>query len=206
MNITGLSGTYQGRSIPLTGSVVFGRNPQSCTVLFPDNVKGISRIHCRIDQISSSNCTLTDTGSSWGTFLNGQRLQPNVPVNLKQGDTFWQEDNSNMFSVSGSGMMNGYTGKVAQFAPKGMSKGSKWIIAAAVIIIVVLSLFLVRSHNLEEIRKQEQQVQEMERQRLEDKLDREREARYQQEQERLNQELNKTPGRKILEGVVDFFD
>ncbi len=115
MNINGLSGVYQGHNIPVAGSVVFGRNPQTCTVVFPDEQKGISRMHCRIDQTSATSFTIMDLGSSYGTFLNGQRLQANVPMCLKDGDTFWLGDNSNMFSVSSMG-------QVAQVVPMPMTQ------------------------------------------------------------------------------------
>jgi len=45
----------------------------------------ISRIHCCIDR-DGNQFTLTDLGSTNGTFLNGDKLQPNYPQKLKDGD------------------------------------------------------------------------------------------------------------------------
>ncbi len=46
----------------------------------------VSRSHARIEAISQE-CTITDLGSSNGTYVNGEKLAPNAPVTLKDGDT-----------------------------------------------------------------------------------------------------------------------
>lgn len=45
----------------------------------------ISRIHCCVDR-EGDRFTVTDLGSTNGTFLNGDKLQPNHPKQLKDGD------------------------------------------------------------------------------------------------------------------------
>lgn len=47
--------------------------------------KGVSRSHATIE-LSEDTLTLIDTGSANGTFLNGQRLVPNQPRVLRDGD------------------------------------------------------------------------------------------------------------------------
>lgn len=47
--------------------------------------KGVSRTHAALE-LSEDTLTLVDTGSSNGTFLNGQRLVPNQPRVLRDGD------------------------------------------------------------------------------------------------------------------------
>lgn len=47
--------------------------------------KLISRIHCRIDA-SEGNYTVTDLGSTNGTYLNGNRLNPNTAYPVKHED------------------------------------------------------------------------------------------------------------------------
>ncbi|MBR5376687.1 MAG: FHA domain-containing protein [Lachnospiraceae bacterium] len=145
MEIRGLGGIHSGRSIPVNGSVVIGRNPQACTVVYPDSTKGVSRLHCRVDS-GSGGGTLTDLGSSYGTFLNGRKLPPNVPTPLHDGDTFYVGDQSNMFSVSGAGSQGGSS------APASNSKGSSGgkgvligvLAAIAVIVIAVVAVLLLR--------------------------------------------------------------
>jgi hypothetical protein len=47
--------------------------------------KGVSRRHVMISR-SEQTLTITDLGSANGTHLNGQRLQPNEPRLLRDGD------------------------------------------------------------------------------------------------------------------------
>lgn len=47
--------------------------------------KLISRIHCRID-CKNGEYTVTDLGSTNGTYLNGTRLNPNTPCPVKNED------------------------------------------------------------------------------------------------------------------------
>ncbi len=47
--------------------------------------KGVSRTHCQLE-FEDGNVIITDLGSSNGTFVAGQRLEPNQPRVLKQGD------------------------------------------------------------------------------------------------------------------------
>lgn len=47
--------------------------------------KGVSRSHAAIE-LSEDTLTIVDTGSANGTFLNGQRLVPDQPRVLRDGD------------------------------------------------------------------------------------------------------------------------
>lgn len=47
--------------------------------------KGVSRVHGRFQRVKGRP-VFTDLGSANGTFLNGQRLAPNQPVPLRNGD------------------------------------------------------------------------------------------------------------------------
>jgi pSer/pThr/pTyr-binding forkhead associated (FHA) protein len=47
--------------------------------------KGVSRMHAAIEK-SDDVLTLVDMGSSNGTHLNGQRLRPDQPRVLRDGD------------------------------------------------------------------------------------------------------------------------
>lgn len=72
--------------------VIFGRTDESSTVIpdvdfapFGGLEKGVSRQHA-ILEITEETLMLFDAGSSNGTFLNGQRLSPNQPRILRDGD------------------------------------------------------------------------------------------------------------------------
>jgi molecular chaperone DnaK (HSP70) len=49
------------------------------------NFEKISRFHAAL-VVSSDACTLEDTGSTNGTFVNGEKLQAEIAVTLKDGD------------------------------------------------------------------------------------------------------------------------
>lgn len=72
--------------------VIFGRSDNSQSVapdvdLAPFGAldKGVSRQHAALE-ISEDTLMLLDIGSANGTFLNGQRLLPNQPRVLRDGD------------------------------------------------------------------------------------------------------------------------
>lgn len=98
-SLSAVSGPLSGANFPIQGSVVMGRTPGQCAIIFPEGTPGVSRVHCRVDCVGAT-CTLTDLGSSNGTFLNGQRLVPNVPMSLTPGSTFYLGSPSNSFVFS----------------------------------------------------------------------------------------------------------
>jgi len=79
-------------SVKPSQRLIFGRSDQTSPVK-PDVdlssygalEKGVSRQHAAIE-ISEDTLMLLDVGSSNGTFLNGQRLPPNQPRVLRDGD------------------------------------------------------------------------------------------------------------------------
>ncbi len=72
--------------------IVFGRSDNNSTVI-PDVdfaaygavEKGVSRQHAALE-VNEDTLMLLDVGSSNGTYLNGQRLLPNQPRVLRDGD------------------------------------------------------------------------------------------------------------------------
>ena len=85
-------GHFSGSTFPINGLIAIGRDPKKCQVIFPDDSKGISSLHCEITEKQGSY-TLTDKGSSFGTFLSGGRkLTANQGVTLNKGDTFYLAD------------------------------------------------------------------------------------------------------------------
>ena len=66
---------------------VIGSDPSVCRV--PVSYRGISRRHCQISCKRAGGHEeyfITDLGSTNGTTLNGERLEPNKPYPLKLGD------------------------------------------------------------------------------------------------------------------------
>lgn len=84
--------------IPLT----LGRDAKRCNIVFNSNTPGVSACHCTVQFNAAVNIfTLTDNGSSYGTFLDtGKKLAPNVPYTLALGQTFYLADGKQRFTVS----------------------------------------------------------------------------------------------------------
>ncbi len=98
INVVCVSGNMAGKSV--SGSTVsIGRDPGRCQLVFPEKEPGVSRLHCMVLQKGNA-IELVDLNSSNGTFLsNGYRLTPNVPVALRNGDSFYVGSPANTISV-----------------------------------------------------------------------------------------------------------
>ena len=100
--IRSLSAQHNGMSIALhSAPVMIGRDPANCKIVYQNNTQGVSSKHCTVafDPLSEE-FLVTDLRSTYGTFLaNGQKLNPNVPVRLKSGDSFFVGDKSNEIRV-----------------------------------------------------------------------------------------------------------
>lgn len=86
--LTAISGGLKGSSYSLRdGDCLIGRSPV-CQVCFSPDTAGVSGKHCLVAVDAGGNVTVTDVGSTYGTYLsNGQRLVPNRPHSLRPGDT-----------------------------------------------------------------------------------------------------------------------
>ncbi len=99
--LRGVTGLFAGQSFSLERPVTLGRDSSRCSVVFPASTPGISSCHCTV-YFDAANGTfvLTDSGSSYGTFLvNGRKLASGVPERLTDGDMFYMADPSVKFSV-----------------------------------------------------------------------------------------------------------
>lgn len=99
--LIGVTGVFAGQSffLPPQGMTI-GRDPASCSVVYPQQAQGISRHHCNIQYNDATKLfTLCDAGSTYGTFLsNGMRV--GQPTPLRPGGEFYLGDQNNLFRVS----------------------------------------------------------------------------------------------------------
>ena len=101
--VQGETGAFAGRRFAITGTVRMGRDPQHNQMVFPEDVKGISRVHCEVSVVDGQ-IYLKDLGSSYGTYLgSGQRLAANQAVILRPGDRFSLGSNAQTFVITGKG-------------------------------------------------------------------------------------------------------
>lgn len=92
---------HNGLRIPVSGSLLVGRDSVQCGIAFRDGTPGVSKRHCSVSWDSTTGDFLvTDLNSSYGTYqMNGQRLTPNVPCRLRAGDSFYVGDPANVLRV-----------------------------------------------------------------------------------------------------------
>lgn len=98
-----IKGQFVGKSFDLSrGSVLLGRDPASCNLVFNKETPGISGKHCQMSyDAASGSFILTDLGSSFGTYTeSGKKLSPNVPERLSTGDVFYLADENVKFQVT----------------------------------------------------------------------------------------------------------
>lgn len=98
--LIGVSGMYQGQIFPLEkGQLVFGRDPKTCNILFPHNVKGISRVHCTL-RYDGQHFLLTDHTSSNGTWLEtGKKIPAATEVEIGINQRFYLGSRDTMFEI-----------------------------------------------------------------------------------------------------------
>ena len=80
-----VSGPLNGRTFECSGSspIHIGKNPE-CELVIPD-VGGVSRRHCML-HYGNGQWMIQDLNSSYGTMVNGQRINMTVDFRLNVGD------------------------------------------------------------------------------------------------------------------------
>ena len=99
--ITGFGSTnvLSGKSFPIRGKLVIGRDPAKCQAIYPAKTPGISGAHCAVQEIAEG-AVVTDLGSSYGTYLeNGTKMEPNKPYTIPTGEAFYLASKDNGFRV-----------------------------------------------------------------------------------------------------------
>lgn len=99
--IEGVSGHYRDVFFPLADKkVIIGRSPDSCHIIYPNETRGVSRVHCEVALDRANGAViLRDLGSSNGTFVSGgKRINIDQGIPLYEGDQFTIGEN-NTFRV-----------------------------------------------------------------------------------------------------------
>lgn len=81
--IRAVSGPLAGNEWKLHTVLTIGRDPAG-DIVFPPDAQGVSRVHCRID-LQDGKIMIMDLGSSYGTFVNGRKLEANETVQIYSG-------------------------------------------------------------------------------------------------------------------------
>lgn len=83
-HLVGESGVFVGQLFSVEDSMLLGTRPDACDVVYPRGTPGISGRHCTLAN-RNGEVFVTDENSTYGTWLDGQRLQPGVPTVLRRG-------------------------------------------------------------------------------------------------------------------------
>lgn len=78
--------------------VVLGRAPDKCDIVLNQQYNQVSGVHCQI-ACYESYVTVTDLGSTNGTYLNGTRLPPQQPFTAQNGAMIYLASSSCAFRV-----------------------------------------------------------------------------------------------------------
>lgn len=98
--LVGIEGMYKGFEFDVEDMITFGRDVDNCNVIFPDTCAGVSRIQCQISyNRKNRSASIVDKFSSYGTTLNGTKLEINRPMPLKNGDVIMFGEN-NVFKLN----------------------------------------------------------------------------------------------------------
>ncbi len=97
-----VAGQFAGKFFSLAeGQLNIGRDPKRCNIIFQENTPGISGKHCEVyyDR-STGKFNLTDSGSTYGTFLNsGDKLTSAQVYSLNAGERFYLGNRDILFEV-----------------------------------------------------------------------------------------------------------
>ena len=98
--LVGIEGMYKGFEFDVEDTITFGRDVDNCNVIFPDTCAGVSRIQCQVSyNRKNRSASIVDKFSSYGTTLNGAKLEINRPMPLKNGDVIMFGEN-NVFKLN----------------------------------------------------------------------------------------------------------
>ena len=71
----GLQGLWAGKVVPVQSELLVGTDESRCSLVYPRGTPGVSRLQFRIWP-QNGGLMVMDMGSSFGTWINDQRLQP----------------------------------------------------------------------------------------------------------------------------------
>ena len=84
LRLQGIRGTFTGRRFATQACIRLGRDPRCNDLVFPANTAGVSGVHCEI-LLSGNRIYVKDLESTYGTYVNGLRLNPGQPVEIRPG-------------------------------------------------------------------------------------------------------------------------
>lgn len=96
--LKGTSGAFQGQTFGFKNAECKLGSSPDCKLRYPSGTAQVSPIHCEL-LVQNQKLCLLDTGSSYGTYVNGIRIPVGKLVILKAGDAIWIGSPEQAFSV-----------------------------------------------------------------------------------------------------------
>ncbi|MEJ5202631.1 MAG: FHA domain-containing protein, partial [Anaerolineales bacterium] len=137
------------KEMPLAGEISIGRSAQATLQLEDEE---ISPVHVRLE-LKSDGAWVTDLGSVSGTILEGQRLEPQMPVRLKERQSFQTGSyNFTLFEIQPQSVDERQTGEAGTTSVEKLVSRSPWLrwvlehatlVSGVVITIALVSVALV---------------------------------------------------------------
>ncbi len=82
-----MEGLYQGMELKLDGYMTVGRNAAVCQLIYPQETRGVSSVHCVFStKEQGMDAAVRDMDSTYGTWVNGTRISGNGFTALSAGD------------------------------------------------------------------------------------------------------------------------
>lgn len=98
--LLGTSGQYAGSSVKLdTYSIILGRDPNQCNLVYPNELDTISRRHAEVRFNAGTKTYEIIDYSTRGTFVNQVKLTKGLPKTLRVGDVIYISGNTQSFKV-----------------------------------------------------------------------------------------------------------
>lgn len=98
VTMIGKTGLYAGQRLEFFDGILIGRDPTKVNLIFEPNSRGVSSLHCRVYK-DRGVIKIIDFSSSYGTFLNGRRIQPQMETQVNSGDEIYLGFQENSFIV-----------------------------------------------------------------------------------------------------------
>ena len=102
LRIQGIAGQFAGRRFAIAGQLRIGRDPARNDLVYPADSQGVSGVHCVLI-VEGGRLLLKDLGSTYGTFVAGNRLAANAPTELRVGDRFCLGSERETFVIARKG-------------------------------------------------------------------------------------------------------
>ena len=102
LRLQGVAGLFAGRRFAIAGQLRIGRDPSRNDLVYPADSQGVSGVHCVL-LMNGGQLLLQDLGSTYGTFVGGNRLAANAPVELRIGDRICLGSEREVFVITRKG-------------------------------------------------------------------------------------------------------